>query len=504
MTRPGAQRTARLALLLSLLFASLAARGGDRIFHRPLVEDAYYYFQIARHAVAGHGITADGEHLTNGFQPLFFGVCFGAFKVAPDDTWAIRLIILFLALVQAGSALLFGRFAAKAFGEREGATEWVAALTYAGSMFLFWQHQNGLETGLVLLLLLAVGLAFARTDPAQPRSALALGVLCGLLVLARIDTGILVVLLAGSLLLARGAGSLLNRVLTSGAVGVLSTLVSLPWWLYNVVYFGSFVPTSGRAQQAFALEPTRVQAAVHAVAMAASPFIYPFGAPSWAMAAAVLVVPVLAVLVLASGAGRAWRGGLPHGEPARWARRYIQLLLVFGLLLAVWYCASSWAAHFYRRYVAALSIPGALLLSAAVLVLRERIRWGAKGLPFLLIAPGLGLLLLMWFAPERIVRSGFFNQLDLVRAWVPEGERVAAFQSGTLGFFQPAVVNLDGKVNAQALAHRGRMATYLEAQHVQWLCDVPSMFIFGFGATPEALGWKRVASAGDFTLYRRF
>ncbi len=490
-------------LILSLLFATLAMRGGDRIFQRPLVEDAYYYFQIARHAAEGRGITADGEHLTNGFQPLFFGVCAAVFAVAPDDTWAIRLIILFLALVQALSAVVFGRFAAVLLGERGGATEWMAALTYAGSMFLFWQHQNGLETGLVLLLLLAVGLAFSRTDAARPRSALTLGALCGLLVLARIDTGILVVMLAGALLLARGSGELPRRVLTSAVVGVLSTLVSLPWWLYNVIYFGSFVPTSGRAQQAFALEATRVESAVHAIATAASPLLYLFGEASWLLAAAVLVLPALAVGTLASGAGRAWLRGLPAGEAARRARQYVLLLIAFALLLAVWYCVSSWATHFYRRYVAALSIPGALLLCAAALVLRERWRWMARGLPVLLAAPGLGLLLLMWFAPARIVRSGFFNQLDLVRAWVPEGERVAAFQSGTLGFFRSAVLNLDGKVNAQALAHRGRLSTYLEDQEIRWLCDVPSQLIPGLGATPEELGWKRVANSGDFTLYRR-
>ncbi|ADO73509.1 glycosyltransferase family 39 protein [Stigmatella aurantiaca] len=493
----------RIAILLSLLFSTLAFRGEDRLFHRPLVEDAYYYFQIARHAVEGRGISADGEHLTNGFHPLFFAVCAGAFAVTPNDTWAIRLITLFLALVQAFSAVLFGRFAAVVLGDRQGTTEAIAALTYAGSMFLFWQHQNGLETGLVLLLLLAVGLAFTRTDPAQPRSALALGALCGLLVLARIDTGILVVMLAGALLLARGSGPLWRRVGTSGVVGVLSTLVSLPWWLYNVVYFGSFVPTSGRAQQAFAFEMSRVESAVHAVATAASPFLYPFGEASWAMAAVVLVIPALAVAALASGAGRAWRHGLPDSEPARRARQYVTLLVTFALLLAVWYCASSWAAHFYRRYVSALSIPGALLLTAAVLTLKERSRWVAKGLPFVLVAPSLGLLLLMWFAPDRLVRSGFFNQLELVRAWVPENERVAAFQSGTLGFFRPAVVNLDGKVNPQALAHRGRMATYLDAEQLHWLCDVPSMILFGLGTTPEELGWKQVANTGDFTLYHR-
>ena len=96
----------------------------------------------------------------------------------------------------------------------------------------------------------------------------------------------------------------------------------------------------------------------------------------------------------------------------------------------------------------------------------------------------------------------FHDQVALVRAHVPPGERVAAGQTGTLGFFRDRVVNLDGKVNRAALAWQARMWDYLAQEHVVWFCDWQDYVERYLGPDPAAHGWRLVESRADFHLYR--
>ena len=95
------------------------------------------------------------------------------------------------------------------------------------------------------------------------------------------------------------------------------------------------------------------------------------------------------------------------------------------------------------------------------------------------------------------------EQLQLVREWAPPEDTVAAAQSGTLGYFREGVLNLDGKVNADALRYQGRMWSYLCAARVDWLCDEPVYLAQRLGGDPLEHGWTQVARRGLFTLYRR-
>ena len=54
-----------LSLSLDVLFLDC------HVFADALVDDSFYYSQIARQVAMGHGFTFDGLHRTNGFQPLW-------------------------------------------------------------------------------------------------------------------------------------------------------------------------------------------------------------------------------------------------------------------------------------------------------------------------------------------------------------------------------------------------------------------------------------------------
>jgi hypothetical protein len=93
----------------------------------------------------------------------------------------------------------------------------------------------------------------------------------------------------------------------------------------------------------------------------------------------------------------------------------------------------------------------------------------------------------------------------LAQAWVPESDLLAAGQTGTLGFFRDRVLNLDGKVNRDALQWQGRMTQYLDARGVRWFADSPWYSERMLGSDPGAAGWRLVARVDDdsFRLYRR-
>ena len=82
-------------------------------------------------------------------------------------------------------------------------------------------------------------------------------------------------------------------------------------------------------------------------------------------------------------------------------------------------------------------------------------------------------------------------------------------QTGTLGYFHPRVVNLDGKVNRDALAYQEHMWDYLRAQNIKWFIDWPHYVRKYLGVPLDdqdvplkaANGWRFVAEQNYFYVY---
>ena len=92
------------------------------------------------------------------------------------------------------------------------------------------------------------------------------------------------------------------------------------------------------------------------------------------------------------------------------------------------------------------------------------------------------------------------DQVALVADSVPPDETVAAGQTGALGFFRSHVVNLDGKVNDDALAYQDHMWDYLRQNNIRWFADESDYFHY-LGSDPAAMGWRVVGTRGTFTLF---
>ena len=53
-------------------------------------DDAFYYFEIARNSAQGFGLTFDRINLTNGFHPLWLGICIPVYWFGFDGLTAVR------------------------------------------------------------------------------------------------------------------------------------------------------------------------------------------------------------------------------------------------------------------------------------------------------------------------------------------------------------------------------------------------------------------------------
>jgi hypothetical protein len=484
-------------VVLALASLSLALRPDSTVFMKPLSEDGFYSLAVARNIASGHGITIDGVTKTNGFQPLLTFIQAGLFWLASgNDLLALRLVLLLYWLIYLGTAATLGWIAAETASDPT--SRWrrglATALLYLGASYLFLHHFNGLETGL-LLFLLAAAWRYRQAGRAESWGGLALfGALLGLAVLARIDAGFLVAVLCVLELWRNRNHRVLMALGRPIVMGATATLVSLPWWIYCYVDFGSVMPSSGQATQAWSLDGFRLGWILWGGFMGAFPWL--FGGE----AEGAQLLDLLRLPLYAAGLWVLWRSY--RRMPAA-SRDFAFALALAVLMLALWYWLASGAYWFYSRYLSALALPVAVGLGLGLAeLLQWRPRVVAPVAAALLTVPVVVLAGLAWQGTGIYGNMMFWEQVQLVRSLVPEGDTVAAGQSGTLNFFRPHVVNMDGVVNPEVLGYLDHRWDYLAKKKIRWFADWPNYVTQVLGQNPEDHGWKLAARRGKFQLYR--
>lgn len=490
-----------LAALLGLLLVaglSLAVRPADLAIDEPVTEDGFYALSVSRSIADGNGVTIDGVNPTNGFQPLYTVLAVVPFVVTGDDASALRGVLVLHWATWAATAWVLSLICADwlgARGRRRRTVQLATALAYLGSTYVIHSAFNGLETGLVLLGYAVIWRIVQRRSLDSWPGAAVLGVVAGLTVLARIDAAFLVAALCGWLALTR-------RLTSAVIVGAAAVAVSSPWWIYNVTEFGSVMPSSGQALFRFELGAlARRDRALIALGDVTLPWAYAGRFADPALGAAKILAAVAAV------AASWWappRPGPPAGEDHARTKAGAVLVGATSAGLVAWYYATSFATTFYYRYFAPISLLAVVLL--VVGLGRQAKGWRPWALLGLATASGVLGVLSMGILWNRDLAQGnqwLNDQVVLVERTVPEGEVVAAGQTGTLGFWRDDVVNLDGKVNPDVLDRQDDMAAYLDERSIDWMCDWPRYASQYFGPVPEDAGWEMVSRQGRFACWHR-
>lgn len=504
----------RTRLAAACLAAALAApcllvlRRAASLPETPFVEDSFYSLAVARHLALGHGPSADGIHLTSGFQPLWSFVVAPVYWLLDGDRLAsLRGVLLLEWACFVAATLGAMRIAASLAGGHASpyarAASATAGLMWCASGHLWRQSFNGLETGLYL----AATAWFWNLWLATPRdargSALRIGCAAGALVLVRVDAVLVVAALAGHELVA-GAAPPARRVGRAATIAIVAAVVSSPWWIYNVVGFGTLMPSSGRATAAFGLADADNRGAMlDAVACGLAPDAWLFGQPRTVVTVARIAA---AAAVLATALRRARRAPGPERPETPTTREFVRVQLAVLGIFVVWYLTRSSTFYFYHRYLAPTAVLGVPLVAAAVapwLAGPGRLRAAVfVGAALAAAAAAVAYPVAAGRDEFRAPSPYLTGQVALVERHVPAGELVAASQSGTLGYFRDLVVNLDGKVNAEALDHAADIGSYLEEKRVRWICD--NHAVSTWVTTSSGAGrWKLVDASGIFELRRR-
>lgn len=492
----------RLPLLLSLVFLVYAALLTTHsvagfpvtldthtrwpwLGDKPVGEDGFYMLTVADHLAREHRISYNYGQPATGFQPLatFLWAGIDLFNVAAGGSaWTlVRAVLFFQCLLFLAFVWLLAGFAASL--ARDGDRRLVFFLAFVLLLFdfsLFRLFTYGLETGPYLTCLavcLLLWQRIVRDSEHRWRYAVLFGLAGGITGLARIDFGIVYALVLGFLLGKR----YLSRPQVVVCAALALVIVS-PWFFYVHGVTGGWLPSSGKAEgQLITIHALgRLPQAGVALLVHLAP---------WSFASASNVLRDFALgclLLLGIWLVRA-RRELRKAITPEAVRTLLPWAIGFGGLVAV-YPIFFWVSWFYPRYFAPLLVVWVPVL-AVFLATQPAVRRAPAGVAILLLA----LFAVEDFlslhnghiATNHIVSAGY------IRQFYPAA-RVGAFQSGAIGFFDPNVVNLDGKMNDQALEldHQHRLDDYLDSSKINVLVDWESLMRYHLPANYLAAKWQ--------------
>lgn len=421
-------------------------------------DDAFYYFGIARNLARGAGSTFNGLDATNGYHPLWQMVLVPVFAIAPGREALIGVGIISAVLFVASAWLLerLGRLIGRPSLVVIGAAPLIV-LGLCGPAFWF----SGMETGLLLLLLLAVAVVFVGSNGLMApwfavRHATGLGVLIGLVVLARLDAAF-PMLLFGAVAAhswRRRAGRLLRL---TAALATPPALLLGGYLVVDKLIFHTYLPVSGQAKALGGGGPT-----LNVLAQFLSaPRL--FGQQIWLGALAVIAVP------LAMAIARRDTAQLQ-------AARFGLIVLVGGLLTDIYYTlTSSWVLWPWYFYAA----PLALVFAGPALMDRLPAPWPW---PVITALTSAAMVIIVGGDSVRLV-AGEATRASFVR-WGPEiatrldglaprqGAIAMGDRAGSVGFHsQRPLIHLEGLVSSveylEAL-RTNQVASYLAAHDVRF------------------------------------
>ncbi|ABD57168.1 hypothetical protein [Jannaschia sp. CCS1] len=481
MTRPTVRIIAALFVVGVLYRLYPIVLGMPSLSSAFLTEDGYLMLTVARNMAIGLGMSvSEGTIVTNGIQPLVtFLFTLPYLMTGGDKVTSLIGIHLIMTAACIGAFLALRSLTARLLLE-QGASAvlaWAVALMWFLGPNLLRHSMNGLETGLItlftVLVLVQFGRVLAQGADGNLLDRLALGVLCGLAFLARIDAALLVIAVffvwALDCLFRQRLGFFASvwRLLLPG---VVTLILAGPWLLNNLLNFGSLMPISGSAQSVGAVFGNNA----HLLPAKLFEHVFPM-LPIPRNLEEVSVIMIVCVLGIVAVIGPfLWRV-IRSGDPV--IRAVVLAYALHALALILYYGLFFGAPHFLSRYLAPLA---PLFLIAAVSTALDLGRWlrlKKTETPALLLSfGGLALssaLLVRLLLPGAPVQ-GHMQIVAWAEANVPDHVWVGAIQTGTLGYWHDRTINLDGKVNPDALnavQTEGHVLAYAVQSDIDYVID---------------------------------
>lgn len=235
-----------LFCVLSFLLQAYSINSGFGFF---LIDDSYYYFQIAKNFPKFHQWTFDGIHLTNGVQPLYAAIlCIVSWTLSPlalSPENLAKAFYLLNAVMNVAAAVAFF-----SWGKRLGGISfaWLLFMFFGFGHFTLHRQLGGMENSLYAMML---GICLPRIlsitnaeNKITFKKGIIVGICFGLLFLTRVDTIFLMIIVV--------VWSLIKRLKMKrpfikelGFIIFISFVTVFPYLVYNLKYFSHLFPISG-------------------------------------------------------------------------------------------------------------------------------------------------------------------------------------------------------------------------------------------------------------------
>jgi len=443
-----------LIVLLRIIYISTATI--DSVVFR-ITDDAYYYLNTARNIVLGFGVTFDRMNPTNGFHPLWMLCLLPVFALFPNTVDApVRLVSGGLVAMAGVTAWLAFQTIREWFG-RPVAAIMVPVL---GVPVIANHMLNGMETGLLLLLLCAAirldqGWGVLAASASVGRSVL-FGLLLGLVFLSRLDSVFII-----CCVFAAWGMQYVRRPTPTGLRGILAAagacgLLGASFVVWNLCTFGHAMPISGAIKSSFPVPSLSVKT-FRSLGVVFHGFV---------------VIGTLSVL--------AWEHyrSSTRTEMSSTKRIHIPVMLAalwFGSAMHLAYevLFTKWGLEWWHF---ASHVPGLLFLAALLvwsLITRLSPAWVR------VCIGSVALLVVVAVSSETKVRGDhhepWLKAARWARANTVEDSVFAMTDSGLFGYFSGRrTVNLDGVINSygfQKALGEGRLDEFLARSRVTHLAD---------------------------------
>lgn len=185
-----------IIILYSLVHLYIALSPRSSMMNWFRIDDAFYYFQVARNILTGQGVSFDGINPGNGFHPLWMLLILPVFAISGGlDFVPLRIIILLSAGITLGSGYLLYQMIKQQLSS-------LSALLLLSVWLFGWQihsviTQSGMEAAINAFFIILLLYLVNKADMNKPTQVLLLGLVGALTLLSRLDN-IFFVLLIGA------------------------------------------------------------------------------------------------------------------------------------------------------------------------------------------------------------------------------------------------------------------------------------------------------------------
>jgi len=506
-SHPLGQAIVLICLALCVAFRLHAIFGTDPLLLAASIEDDSFYYTVPAFKWVETGfVTFDGINKTYGWQPLWMLVNMGVALLVRDIGAVLQWTMAAATGLYALSVWLLYRFALRLRMSPVAAGAAIACM-FCFNLQMCEIFTRGKENALhFFLLMVLLNLWSNGLKLSLPRAAVS-GLLIGMLALARVTAGIVVVPFALVTLWAfKGINR--NSIQTLAATGIAALLVAVPWFLFAQGEFGSFLPTSGVAKIASGgglihhrpdifTRDTLVTfgRGLQIVKDLGLEYYWQSGfsrVVKWGVAC----LPVALAISLAIAMAGAWRNRRKHIRPAASpAAEALAILVGYALLNFLLHTTMLRNYFFYGVWYhvpeyAALAIGICWMASRTLDSLGCDQPLRPSGLRFLYIGIVFAVLLWASYPYTMRIRFGMFlprvNAVALsiddarpfIQQHIPPGTVIASSNSGIFGFLLPnyCIVNLDGLANSMEYVratHQGLDATraFLRQLNIRYIMD---------------------------------